>query len=146
MFRGYFTSEGTRRVPHLTCNFGFPNAPHLGMTDVDLLVDTGAETTTLARSVAENIGLDLAVLPDGGTSTGIGGATATRVVESTISVQDYSITLWVRVQESRHPVPSILGRDFIRYFALFIEERTGRVLFLDRADIAEHGLTDLGNP
>ena len=145
MFRGYFTGEGTRRVPYLTCNFGFPDAPHLGTTGVDLLVDTGAETTILARSVAEDIGLDLTTLPDGGTSTGMGGVTATRVAQAAISVQDYSVTLWVRIQESRHSVPSILGRDFIRYFALFMEQSTGRVLFLDDADIAEHKLADLGN-
>lgn len=146
MFRGYFTNQGTRRVPYLTCNLGFPDIPHLGTASVDLVVDTGAETTILARSVAENIGLDLATLPDGGTSTGIGGVTATRAVESTISVQDYFVTLWLRIQESRHPVPSILGRDFIRYFALFMEETSGRVLFLDQFDVERYGLTALGNP
>lgn len=144
MFRGYFTGEGTRRVPYLTCNMGFPDAPHLGTTSVDLLVDTGAETTILARSVAENVGLDFATLPDGGTSTGIGGITTTRALRAAISVEDYSTIMWVRVQESRHSVPSILGRDFIRHLALFIEERTGRVLFLDRRDIDEYGLTYLG--
>ena len=146
MFRGYFASEGTRRVPYLTCNIGFPDEPRLGTSSVDLLVDTGAETTILARRVAENIGLDLATLPDGGTSTGIGGVTATRRVRAAVTVGDYSTTLWVRIQESRHTVPSVLGRDFIRYFALFMEERTGRILFLNRADIAEHGLADLGIP
>ena len=145
MFKGYFTGEGTRRVPYLTCNFRFPGAPHLGTASVDLLVDTGAESTILARRVGESIGLDIATLPDGGISTGIGGATATRTVESTISVQDYSITLWVRIQESHHPIPSVLGRDFMANFALFMEQSTGRILFLDRADITEHGLTNLGN-
>ena len=145
MFRGYFAGEGTRRAPYIICNFRFPDLPHLGATGVDLLVDTGAETTILSRSVAENIGLDLATLPDGGTSTGVADVTATRVVQAEISVQDYSINLWVRIQESRHSVPSILGRDFSRRFALFIDERTDRVLFFDRADIAEYGLEYLGN-
>ena len=146
MFKGYFKGEGTRRIPYLICDIAFPDAPSLGTTSVDLLVDTGAETTILARSVAESIGLDLATLPDGGTSTGIGGITATRAVRATISVEDYSTTMWVRIQESRHYVPSVLGRNFIRHLALFIEERTSRVLFLDRRDIAERGLADLGNP
>ena len=146
MFKGYFVGEGTRRAPYITCNFRFPDIPRIGAADVDLLVDTGAETTILARRVAENIGLDLAILPDGGTSTGVAGVAATRMVQAEISVQDYSVTLWVRIQESRHSVPSILGRDFSRRFALFIDEGTGRVLFFDRADIDEYGLTDLGNP
>ncbi len=146
MFRGYFAGEGTRRAPYITCNFRFPDILHLGATDVDLLVDTGAETTILARRVAEDIGLDLATLPDGGTSTGVAGVAATRVVQAEISVQDYTVTLWVRIQESQHYVPSILGRDFSRRFAIFIEERTGRVLFLDQTDVETYGLATLGNP
>jgi len=146
MFRGYFKSEGARRAPYLSCNIGFPDAPHLVTASVDLLVDTGAETTILTRRVAENIGLDLATLPDGGTSTGIGGTTATRAVRADISVEDYSTTIWARVQESRHPIPSVLGRDFMANFALFIEERTGRVLFLDQTDVDRYGLAILGNP
>ena len=31
-------------------------------------------------------------------------------------------------------------------FALFIEERTGRVLFLDETDVEMYGLATLGNP
>jgi hypothetical protein len=71
MFRECFTGEGTRRVPYLTCNLEFPEAPYLGTASANLLVDTGAETTILARRVAENIGLDHAILPDRGTSTGL---------------------------------------------------------------------------
>ena len=71
---------------------------------------------------------------------------AVRMVESLLLVQSFSITFWLRIWESQHSSISVLGRDFIRYFALFIEERTGRVLFLYRADIVEHGLTDLGSP
>ena len=137
---------GGRIIPFLTCNFEFPHTPHLGVGSVDLLVDTGADRTTLSRMAAETIGLDLSALPDGGTSTGVGGVTALRVVESRLSVQGYSTILrQLRISESRHPVPSILGRDFMRRFALFIEERTGRVLFLDQTDINMYGLAALGS-
>ena len=146
MFRGYFKSEGARRAPYLSCNIRFPDLPRLGTASVDLLVDTGAETTILARTVAENIGLDLATLLDGGTSTGIGGTTATRTVRADISVADYSITMWLKIQESQHSVPSVLGRDFMQAFALFIEQSTSRVLFLDQADVETYGLAALGNP
>lgn len=146
MFRGYFTSEGGRRAPYLTCNIGFPDTPNLGIASVDFLVDTGAETTILARRVAENVGLDLAILPDGGTSAGIGGITATRAVRVTISVDDYSTVMWVRIQESLHSVPSVLGRDFMQDFALFIDQSSGRVLFLDETDVEMYGLAALGNP
>ena len=96
--------------------------------------------------MAESIGLDLATLPDGGTSTGVGGVSAVRQVKVSLSVQDFSAEFWLRILELRQPAPSVLGRDFISNFALFMEERTGRVLFLDQSDVAMYGLADLGNP
>ncbi len=141
MISGKFTDAGVRRVPYLTCEFEFPQFPHLGTSSIDLLIDTGADRTALSRTMAESIGLDLSILPDGGTSTGVGGVTAVRMVESALSVQGYSVTLWVRIQESRHRAPSILGRDFMLSFALFMEERTGRVLFLDPDDLDRLGLS-----
>lgn len=145
MLKGRFVEKWGRVSPFLTCEFEFPHAPHLGASSVDLLVDTGAERTTLSRTAAENAGLNLAALPDGGTSTGVGGVTAMRVVESRLSVQGYSTFLrQLRISESRHSVPSILGRDFIREFALFMEESTDRVLFLAAADVEMYGLAGLG--
>ena len=112
MFRGFFADDGVRRVPYLRCDVQFPDAPHLGTHRIDLLVDTGADRTTLSRGMAESIGLDLDVLPDGGTSTGFGGVTAVRMVESHLSIEGHMITLWLRILESRHPIPSVLGRRF----------------------------------
>lgn len=34
------------------------------------------------------------------------------------------------------PIPSLLGRDVIAHFALFMEERTRRVLLLEPAEVA----------
>ena len=146
MIRGYFREVGGRISPYLVCNFEFPDVPHIGMKTIELLVDTGSDRTTLSRPTAENIGLDLAGFPDGGTSSGIGGVSAARQVRIHLSVQDYSTSFWLRILESRHPAPSILGRDFIRRFALFMEESSGRVLFLDQADIETYGLEALGSP
>ena len=146
MFRGFFADDRGRRVPRLRCDVEFPDAPQLGTQRVELLVDTGADRTTLSRGIAESIGLDLAVLPDGGTTTGFGGVTAVRMVESHLSVEGHMIRLWLRILESHHPIPSVLGRDFMANFALFIEERTERVLFLDQTDVETYGLADLGNP
>ena len=146
MIRGYFREVGGRISPYLVCNFEFPDVPHIGMKTIELLVDTGSDRTTLSRPTAENIGLELAGFPDGGTSSGIGGVSAARQVRTHLSVQDYSTSFWLRILESRHPAPSILGRDFIRRFALFMEESSGRVLFLDQADIETYGLAALGSP
>ena len=145
MIRGYFTQRRGRRIPYLTVDIEFMDAPQLGTTGIDLIIDTGADRTSLSREAAESLGLNLDILPDGGISTGIGGVTALRMVESRLSVQGYSTTIWIRIQESRHSVPSILARDFLQYFALFMEARTGRVLLLDQADVETCGLAALGS-
>lgn len=126
MIRGHFGSLGGRNAPYLRCYLEFPEFPNLEGGEVDFLVDTGADQTTLSRPAAENMGLNMATLPGGGTSTGVGGVSAVRMVESQLLVQSFSITFWLRIWESQHSSISVLGRDFIRYFALFIEERTGR--------------------
>ena len=146
MIRGHFGSLGGRNAPYLRCYLEFPEFPDLEGGEVDFLVDTGADRTTLSRPAAENMGLNLATLPDGGTSTGVGGVSAVRMVESQLLVQSFSITFWLRIWESRHTSMSVLGRDFMQRFALFIEERTGRVLFLDETDVEMYGLAALGNP
>jgi hypothetical protein len=146
MISGHFSSVGSRNFPFLRCYFDFPHDPSIGTKGVDLLVDTGAERTTLSRVMAESVGLNIAALPDGGTSIGVGGATPMRIVESRLSVQSYSTPFLLYISESCHQVPSILGRDFIRRFALFMEERTRRVLFLDQTDIDMFGLAALGSP
>ena len=145
MLRGYFRELGGRVSPYLACSFEFPDIPHIGTRTIELLVDTGADRTTLSRPKAESIGLDLTTLPDGGTSTGVGGISAIRQVRVSLSVQDFSTEFWLCVLELRQPAPSVLGRDFIANFALFMEERTGRVLFLDQVDIESHGLAALGS-
>lgn len=143
MISGEFRERGRRIVPVLTCRFEFPDVPHIGAKTVELMVDTGADRTTISRRTAESFGLDLTALPDGGTSSGIGGVIAMRQVRSLLSVQGYSTILWLAIQESRHPAPSILGRDFMAGFALFMEERTRRVLFLDADEVAGLGLDGL---
>ena len=143
MLRGHFGSERGRIWPYLRCYLEFPNAPYLEGLEVDLLVDTGADRTTISRETAERAGLSLDTLPDGGTSTGVGGVTAVRTALTQLSVQGYSTALWLRILESRHTSASVLGRDFMAGFALFMEERTRRVLFLDADEVAGLGLDGL---
>ena len=45
-------------------------------------------------------------------------------------------TLALPVPETPHPIPSLLGRDVLSHFALFLEERTGRVLLLEPHEAA----------
>lgn len=146
MIRGYFRSVGGRNRPFLDCDFAFPGVPDARATNVRLLVDTGADSTLLAPRDAIRTGIDFSTLARGPTSRGIGGETNTLLVESEILVQGHTISLTLSIPEAQRPIPSVLGRDFITNFALFLEERTGRVLFLDGTDVEMHGLATLGNP
>ena len=47
----------------------------------------------------------------------------------------------MHVPEVRQPIPSLVGRDFMANFALFMEERTGRVLFLNEEDLSAVNLS-----
>ena len=135
MIRGYYSTVGAVRRPFLYCSLEFPKHPNVGASGVELLVDTGADRTILSPIDAENLGLDVSALGAGRRSRGIGGEISTRVVESILTVQGYSTSITLHVPEDRQPIPSLVGRDFMVNFALFMEERTGRVLFLDEDDL-----------
>ena len=145
MIRGYFSeSEGIKR-PFLTCRVDFPRWQNVEAIFPEFLIDTGADRSLLSPRDAIGIGLNFSILERGPISRGVGGETHTLLVESIIYVEGYTIPLTLSIPEVQRPIPSVLGRDFIRYFALFMEERSGRVLLLDQADIDAHGLAALGS-
>lgn len=140
MLRGEFRERGGFIRPYLVCDLEFPDVPRTRKIRVPLLVDTGSDKTTISLSIAESAGLVPSTLPDAGTSAGVGGITAARQVRTLLSVQGHTATLWLRIRESRHSVPPVLGRDFMADFALYMEERTRNVLFLDPDEVARLGL------
>ena len=135
MIRGYFSTIGTVRRPFLYCELELQDGSDARVVGIEFLVDTGADRTLLSPIDAENIGLDISKLKIGRRSIGVGGEMSTRVLESKLTTQGYSTLLTLHVPEVRLPIPSLLGRDFIANFGLFIEERTGRVLFFDQEEI-----------
>ena len=141
MIRGYFSTSGSVSRPYVYCDLDFPSQSEIGTVGVDLLLDTGADRTILSPLDAERIGLDLSKLDVGRPSRGVGGRVSTRLVESRLSVQGYTTVMKLYIPETRQPIPSLLGRDFISDFALFIEDRTDRVLLLDQSAVASLGLT-----
>ncbi|MSQ17669.1 MAG: hypothetical protein EXR54_08955 [Dehalococcoidia bacterium] len=107
---------------------------------VPLLVDTGADRTILAPSdalrLARRFGLNLGDLPRSTPGTGVGGQVPTRVIEATLNIDSFSTSLTLTILEPISgrplpPIPSLLGRDILSHFALFMEQRTNRVLLLD---------------
>ena len=146
MIRGYFSeSDGINR-PFIRCLVDFPSTPNARVIAPEFLIDTGADRSLLSPRDAIGIGLDFSILGRGPTSRGVGGETPTLLVESMIYVGGYTIPLTLSIPEAQRPIPSVLGRDFLANFALFMEERTGRVLLLDEADVEMYGLATLGTP
>lgn len=145
MIRGYFSESGGINRPYLRCLVDFPTAPDARVVAPEFLIDTGADRSLLSPRDAIGIGLDFSNLSRGPTGRGVGGETSTLLVESMIYVGGYTIPLTLSIPEVQRPIPSVLGRDSIANFALFMEERTGRVLFLDQTDVETYGLAALGN-
>jgi predicted aspartyl protease len=132
MIRGCLTTGATRR-PFVSARLQFPN---LGdqLHPVEFLVDTGADRTILSPLDAMRLGLNLDTLESGLPSTGVGGQAATRTIEAVLTIDSFSTPLTLTIVETSRPIPSLLGRDVISHFALFMEERTNRVLLLEPSE------------
>ena len=137
MIEGYFRSGR----PYIDMSVTMPN---LGIVEIDIsfAVDTGADRTLIgnrdALLLSASHGVDLARLPTGRRSLGIGGLTSTRQTRVSMTAGSLHIERDIPVIE---PVPgrivglpSLLGLDILSHFALFIEDRTNRVLLLEPAE------------
>lgn len=137
MIRGYFSTTGARRRPFVDAAFHFPTLN--GSLEVPLLVDTGADRTILspidAKRLARRFRIDLTTFPKGAPSTGVGGQADTRAIEAVLTLDSFSTSLTLTILEPPPgpipPIPSLLGRDVLSHFALFMEERTNRVILLE---------------
>jgi predicted aspartyl protease len=132
MIRGYLTTGATRR-PFVSARLQFPSLGDL-RHPVEFLVDTGADRTILSPLDAMRLGINLDTLESGLPSTGVGGQAETRTIEAVLTIDSLSMPLTLTIIETSRPIPSLLGRDVISRFALFMEERTNRVLLLEPAE------------
>lgn len=141
MIRGYFGGPAERLRPFVIA--------HLTLLDLRLsgtvhfLVDTGADSTLLAPRDAFALGVDLSRLPHDAASTGVGGRTPTVSTAARITLDTHTFTIPLRIlaptsRRQRHQlstIPSLLGRDLLGHFALFVDQRTHRVLFLEPQEV-----------
>jgi predicted aspartyl protease len=147
MIRGFLLGPPGRLRPFITARVSIPSQHIVG--EVHFLVDTGADSTLLAPRDALNLSLDLTHFPQGPRSTGVGGITTTVTAQATITLDEHSFTIPLRILAPRSTrqraalarIPSLFGRDLLAHFALFFEVRTATVLLLepDEADSLQLG-------
>ena len=139
MIRGYFLPTGSEASPPYVD--GLIDIPEIGVVGLEarFLIDTGADRSLLGDDdtgrMIMDYEVDLGRLKDGIPSQGIGGVVATREVQATLELGEFSTSFRFDVLEPRSgqspSIPSLLGRDILSHFALFMEERTDRVLLLE---------------
>ena len=137
MATGFFVAEGAFRRPYVEVEVTFLEAS--GRTlKFAFVVDTGADHTLLspgdARRLHRELGLDIRTMPRGNPIGGVGGYAETRLVSATLVIGSYQTTMPLHVVDmppGPSDMPSLIGRDIIYDFALFMEHSADR-LFLAR--------------
>ena len=149
MIRGYFLGRPRPR-PYVDLNVGFPVADN-GSLDIPFLIDTGADHTLLSPPegirLRQELGGDLLSLPRGEPIGGVGGYMETRAIGVSMTIGSYTASVQASLAEPPTygdlPVmPSLLGWNILREFALYIEHRTDSVLLLEREDAERVELLD----
>ena len=143
MATGYFVAEGAFRRPYINVVVTFLDAGNQSI-EIEFVVDTGADHTLLSPSDADRLhselGLDIRTMPRGNSIGGVGGYTETRMVRATLVIGSYETTMPIHVVDmppGPYDMPSLIGRDIIYDFALFMEHSADRLFLLrDAAELS----------
>jgi len=136
MIRGFFTGAPGRRRPWVSARVTFATGE--SSENLNFLIDTGADSTLISPADVAELGLDTRSLPRTA-SIGVGGRVAMAVAEATLVFDSVTINVPVRMllpadlrqQSTARAIPSVLGRDVLSRFALYMEERRDLVLLLE---------------
>ena len=136
MIRGYFTGPPGRKRPSIEASVTIRETGT--RRDVAFLIDTGADRGLLSTRDATALGLDTLTLPQS-RSRGVGGSATTRHVPAALHLGLRTFLVVFRVlggsdaaqQRTSSAVPSLLGRDVLAHFGLYVEERRDLVLLLE---------------
>ena len=136
MATGFFVAEGAFRRPYINVVVTFLDAGNQSI-EIEFVVDTGADHTLLspgdARRLHRELGLDIRTMPRGNPIGGVGGSAETRIVRTTLVIDTYTTTMDVPIIDSPpspYDMPSLIGRDIIYDFALFMEHSADRLHLL----------------
>lgn len=142
MVTGYFVAEGGFRRPYIEVEVTFLDADNQSI-EIPFVVDTGADHTLLSPLDADRLHrlleVDIRTMPRGNLIGGVGGYVETRTVRATLAIGNYETTMPLHVVDlppGPYNMPSLIGRDIIYDFALFMEHSADRLFLLrDAAEI-----------
>lgn len=136
MATGFFVAEGAFRRPYINVVVTFLDAGNQSI-EIEFVVDTGADHTLLspgdARRLHRELGLDIRTMPRGNPIGGVGGSAETRIVRATLVIGSYETTMPLHVVDmppGPSDMPSLIGRDIIYDFALYMEHSADRLHLL----------------
>lgn len=138
MATGFFVAEGAFRRPYINVLVTFLDADAGNQSiEIEFVLDTGADHTLLSPSDADRLhselGLDIRSMPQGNPIGGVGGYAETRTVRATLVIGSYETTMPLHVVDippGPSDMPSLIGRDIIYDFALFMEHSADRLHLL----------------
>lgn len=141
MIAGYFKAEiGLYRSPYIDVLVTSPDAADRSF-ELSFVIDTGADRTLLSpidgQRLCRRLEVDMQSLPHGNPVGGIGGAVQTKVFRATLVIDTYTTTMDVPIVDtppSPYDMPSLIGRDIIYDFALFMEHSADRLHLLRTAE------------
>ncbi|CEG13696.1 conserved hypothetical protein [groundwater metagenome] len=144
MICGFYRKRGRMMMPCVNSRVIIPD---IGEKDIKFLVDTGAERTVICEGDSVEIGVDYEKLERAERDLGgIGGKVETYTIEAILKIEpDFVDKRKILVIRNKIPkylpdeekkrlknlyrrIPSLLGRDIISLFGLFIHEKTESVL------------------
>lgn len=129
MIRGFFRA---RNAPYISCQVILPR---LGIEhQISFLLDTGADSTCLHPSDAQDLGIPFDMLQDESISRGIGGGASYYRESALLEFRDgpirsvYDIQLLIaKPTEDNSGFPSLLGRNIISRWSVLYEPINGRL-------------------
>ena len=127
---------------------GWLTLPGQGIgAEVSLLVDTGADSTTLMPMDGKNLGIDYSRLTCMDEATGVGGTTPTYLEFALLTFLDdgrqrlstYAVTLDILPPNpDLDGLPSLLGRDILDRWRMVCDRTHDKITFTVRsADVSE---------
>ena len=117
---------------------------------IEFIIDTGADMSLLSHVDAVRAGIDFSKLKKKSMVAGIGGISQIRLLKDvvlTFQTNDREKPLYVvRLpqiavsSESRIPIPSLLGIDFIRNFSLHFDAKH-KLMYLETEEVSREAMT-----